>query len=531
MRSYSALFILILLAVDVMAKTSHLGHHGHLGGPLLMTNSNGAPIDDNENSVTAGPYGPILISDFNLIDKLSDFNRERIPERVVHAKGAGAHGVFTVTKDITEYCRASLFSSVGKQTPVLVRFSTVGGESGSADTARDPRGFAVKFYTDEGNWDLVGNNTPIFFIRDPIKFPDFIHTQKRDPRTHLKDHNNFWDFLSLTPESVHQVTYLFSDRGTPDGFRHMNGFGSHTFKWVNVQNEIHYVKFHWKTGAGVQNLTASQADQLAGTNPDYATQDLFNAINSGNPPDWTLYVQIMPEADAAAYEWNILDVTKIWPVKDYPLVEVGKMVLNKNPDNYFAEIEQVAFSPSHLVRGIQASEDKMLQGRLFAYPDAHRHRLGVNYKQIPVNCPYAKVANGQRDGNMQTNGNQGSLVNYEPNSVGGYAANPAYADAAIKINATTAQRFPQNHPNSDFAQPGGFYRGCLDDQGRTNLINNIVGHMNGIRKDIQVRQVKNFYQCDPDYGTRVAVGLGINLDEIQGLEYRHYEVDINCDDY
>jgi len=526
MRSRSALFILVLLAVDAIATTSNLGE------PLLMTNSNGNPVYDNDNSITAGPNGPILISDFNLIDKLSDFNRERVPERVVHAKGAGAYGVFTVTKDITKYTRASLFSKVGKQTQVIVRFSTVGGEMGSADTARDPRGFAVKFYTDEGNWDLVGNNTPVFFIRDPIKFPDFVHTQKRDPRTHLKNHNNFWDFLSLSPETVHQVTFLFSDRGTPDGYRHMNGHGSHTFRLVNDKNEFFFVKFHWKTGSGIQNLSASQAEQLAGSNPDYATEDLYNSIEAGNFPDWTMYAQIMPEAEAATYTWNVFDVTKLWPVKDYPLIEVGRMILNKNADNFFAEIEQAAFSPSHLVRGIQASEDKLLQGRLFAYPDAHRHRLGVNYKQIPVNCPYStKIANGQRDGNMVTNGNQGSLVNYEPNSVGGYAPNSAFADTPISINATTAQRFPQKHPNSDFAQAGGYYRGCLDEQGRTNLVNNIVGHMTGIRQDIQIRQIKIFYQSDPDYGTRIATGLGINIDTIEGLQYDHVEVNSTCDDY
>nr|AZL94531.1 catalase [Nephromyces sp. MMRI] len=387
----------------------------------VITSSSGNPVDDNQNSITAGEYGPVLISDFNLIDKLAHFDRERIPERVVHAKGAGAYGYFEVTHDITKYCKAKIFDSVGKKTDLFLRFSTVGGEKGSADTARDPRGFAIKFYTEEGNWDMVGNNTPVFFIRDPIKFPDFIHTQKRHPATNLPNHDMFWDFLSLVPESVHQVTILFSNRGTPDGYRHMNGYSSHTFKFVNSEGEVYLCKMHFKTDQGNKQFTAEQAKQMASEDPDYATRDLYNAIAEGNFPSWTFYVQIMPEEDAASYRFNVYDVTKVWPHKDYPLIPVGKVVLNRNPENYFAEVEQAAFAPAHLVPGIEPSEDKMLQGRLFSYADTHRHRLGGNYDQIPVNR--AKNANRMdyynRDGFMSVMGNYGGMPNYEPNSISG----------------------------------------------------------------------------------------------------------------
>nr|AZL94246.1 catalase HPII [Cardiosporidium cionae] len=341
-----------------------------------ITSSSGAPLDDNQNSISVGEYGPLVISDFHLIDKLAHFDRERIPERVVHAKGAGAYGYLEITHDITRYCKAKVFSHVGKKTPAFVRFSTVGGEKGSADTARDPRGFAIKMYTEEGNWDMVGNNTPVFFIRDPTKFPDFIHTQKRHPQTNIPDPNMFWDFLSLVPESIHQVTILFSDRGTPDGFRHMNGYSSHTFKFVNDGGEISLVQMHFKTDQGVKNLVAGEASRLASQDPDYATRDLFNAIAAKEYPSWTFYIQVMPLKDAANYKYNVYDITKIWPHSDYPLIPVGKLVLDRNPENYFSDVEQSAFSPAHLVPGIEASEDKMLQGRLFSYSDTHRHRLG-----------------------------------------------------------------------------------------------------------------------------------------------------------
>jgi len=474
----------------------------------LQTTSNGAPVDDNMNSITAGEYGPVLIQDFNLIDKLAHFDRERIPERVVHAKGAGAHGYFEVTHDITKYCKAKLFSEIGKKTPLFLRFSTVGGEKGSADTERDPRGFAIKFYTEEGNWDMVGNNTPVFFIRDPSKFPDFIHTQKRNPQTNLKDPDMFWDFLSLVPESCHQVSILFSDRGTPDGYRHMNGYSSHSLKWYNEKGEVFYVKLHYITDSGIKNFTGKQAKELIAEDPDYATRDLFEHIRKGQTATWSMKVQVMPVADAANYKWNVLDVTKIWPHGDYPLIDVGKLVLNRNPENYFAETEQSAFAPSHLVPGIGPSEDKMLQGRLFSYPDTHRHRLGVNYSQIPINCPYrVKIANGQRDGFMTVSGNQGSQPNYHPNSFNGHDSDKKFAPPAFKVSGLV-QRYAQKHPNCDFAQPGALFRKVMKDQDRTNLVSNIVGHLKNAKREIQERQVKIFYKCDPEYGTRVAEGLG-----------------------
>jgi catalase len=355
---------------------------------------------------------------------------------------------------------------------------------------------------------MVGNNTPVFFIRDPSKFPDFIHTQKRNPQTNLKDANMFWDFLSLVPESVHQVTILFSDRGTPDGYRHMNGYGSHTFRWVNKNNEAFYVKFHFKTDSGIKNLSSEEADRLKSADADYATRDLFEHIAKGKSATWNFQAQIMPEADAANYKWNVFDVTKVWPHSEYPLIPIGKMVLNRNPDNYFAEIEQVAFSPAHLVPGIEPSADRMLQGRLFSYVDTHRHRLGGNYDQIPVNCPFrARVANGIRDGFMVVNGNQGNKPNYEPNSFGGPTAREEYKPSVQKVSGLI-QRYKVNHPNSDFAQPGALFRKVMTDQQRTNLINNIVGHLKNANRDIQERQVRIFYKCDSEYGTRVAQGLG-----------------------
>lgn len=476
---------------------------------VTLTTSSGSPVDNNQSSITIGPNGPTLIQDFHLIDKLANFDRERIPERVVHAKGAGAHGYFEVTNDITKYTKACLFSSIGKKTPMFIRFSTVGGEKGSADSERDPRGFAVKFYTEEGIWDMVGNNTPVFFIRDAIKFPDFIHTQKRNPQTNLKDPDMFWDFLSLTPESCHQVTILFSDRGTPDGYRHMNGYSSHTLKFVNKDDEVYYVKLHFKTDQGIKNFTSKEADQLKITNPDYATQDLFENIQKGNFPSWTLHIQAMPEKEASTYEWNVLDITKVWPHKDYPLIKVGKMVLNKNPENYHAEVEQSAFSPSHMIPGIEPTNDKMLQGRLFSYPDTHRHRLGGNYQQIPINCPYrARGSNFQRDGAYTMISKTG--VNYEPNSF-----SPVKEDKTVKQSLSKVEglvgRHSFEHPNCDFKQAGALFSKVMSETDRTNLINNISGHLKNAQKFIQERQVKIFYKCHPEYGTRLAKQLGLDL--------------------
>lgn len=366
-----------------------------------LTTSWGAPVGDNQNSMTAGSRGPTLIQDVHLLEKLAHFNRERVPERVVHAKGVGAHGYFEVTNDVTKYTKAAFLSEVDKRTPLFIRFSTVAGELGSADTVRDPRGFAVKFYTEEGNYDIVGNNTPVFFIRDAIKFPDFIHTQKRDPKTHLKNPTAVWDFWSLSPESLHQVTILMSDRGIPATLRHMHGFGSHTFKWTNAEGEGVWIKYHFKTEQGVKNLDVNTAAKIAGENPDYHTEDLFNAIENGDYPAWKLYVQIMPLEDANTYRFDPFDVTKVWSQKDYPLIEVGRMVLDRNPENYFAEVEQATFSPGTLVPGIDVSPDKMLQGRLFAYHDAHRYRVGANHQALPINRARNKVNNYQRDGQMR----------------------------------------------------------------------------------------------------------------------------------
>ena len=476
-----------------------------------LTTSTGCPVSDNQNSLTVGPNGPILLQDIHLIDKLASFDRERIPERVVHAKGAGAHGYFEVTADISKYCKASLFSEVGKKTPIFVRFSTVGGEKGSADTERDPRGFAIKFYTDEGNWDMVGNNTPVFFIRDPIKFPDFIHTQKRNPVTNLKDPDMFWDFLSQTPESCHQVTILFSDRGTPYGYRFMNGYSSHTFKFVNTKNQSFLVKMHFKSNQGIKNMTAEEADATKSTNADFATEDLFKSIENKDFPSWTLKIQVMPAADAAKYKWNVFDITKVWPHQEYPLIEVGKITLNRNPDNYHAEVEQSAFSPSNLVPGIEPSFDKMLQGRLFSYPDTQRHRLGGNYQQIPINCPYrARVSNNQRDGFFSLSTNVNSKSNYEPNSFGGPVEDKTKSNCPEKI-AGDIVRQKSEHPNSDYEQAGKLFSVVMKEEERERLVNNIVGHLKNAKKFIQERQVRIFYKCSPEYGMRVAKGLGLDV--------------------
>lgn len=475
----------------------------------LLTTSFGAPVDDNQNSLTVGRFGPILLQDSHLIDKLAHFDRERIPERVVHAKGAGAHGYFEVTHDITKFSKAKVFGKVGKRTPVFVRFSTVGGEKGSADAARDPRGFAVKHYTEEGVWDMVGNNTPIFFIRDPIKFPDFIHTQKRNPQTNLGDANAFWDFASLVPESVHQFSFLFSDRGTPANYRQMNGYSSHTFKLVNSAGEGFWVKFHYKPEAGVKNFTGAEAAEMCSKDPDNATRDLFEHIASGKQAAWSVFVQVMPLEQAKTYKWNIFDVTKVWPHSDFPLIPVGKLVLNRNPENYFAETEQSAFSPSHLVPGIEPSLDRMLQARLFSYPDTHRHRLGANYLQIPINCPYnSKVANHQRDGPMAVNGNGGSAPNYEPNSyVSDPKQDPKYALKSYQLDDWVLRAY-HNHPNDDFEQPRAFFRRVLSDRDRNNLIGNIVGHLSKVTQPgVQERMISIFTKVDPEYGRRVSEGL------------------------
>lgn len=474
-----------------------------------LTTSWGAPVGDNQNSMTAGSRGPTLIQDVHLLEKLAHFNRERVPERVVHAKGAGAHGYFEVTNDVSTYTKAAFLSEVGKRTPLFVRFSTVAGENGSADTVRDPRGFAVKFYTEEGNYDLVGNNTPVFFIRDAIKFPDFIHTQKRDPRTHLKNPTAVWDFWSLSPESLHQVSILMSDRGIPATLRHMHGFGSHTFKWVNAEGDGVWVKYHFKTEQSVKNLSPDVAAKLAGENPDYHTEDLFNAIEKGDFPSWKLYVQIMPLEDADTYRFDPFDVTKVWSQKDYPLIEVGRMVLDRNPENYFAEVEQATFSPGTLVPGIDVSPDKMLQGRLFAYSDAHRYRVGANHQALPINRPRNEVNNYQRDGQMRFDDNGGRSVYYEPNSFGGPTESQENKQAAYPVSGV-ADSVAYDH-NDHYTQAGDLYRLLSEDE-RTRLVANIVEAMKPVEKEeIKLRQIQHFYKADPEYGTRVADGLGLSV--------------------
>jgi catalase len=479
----------------------------------IMTTDAGRPVGDNQNSLTVGPRGPVVFEDFLLFEKMAHFNRERIPERIVHAKGSGAYGYFVCSNpDMPTYTTAKLFSAVGKNTPTFLRFSTVGGEKGSADTERDPRGFALKFYTEEGNWDMVGNNTPIFFIRDPLKFGDFIHTQKRDPETNLKSPTMMWDFWSLSPESLHQVTILFSDRGTPDGYRHMNGYSSHTYSLINSKNQLFYVKWHFKTKQGIKNFTREQADGMRGKDPDYAQRDLFNAIATGDFPKWRVCVQIMPEHEAETYHINPFDLTKVWPHKDYPLVEVGELVLNRNPVNYFAEVEQAAFEPKNIVPGMGFSPDKMLQARLISYPDAHRYRLGVNYDMLPVNRPQCPVHTYNRDGAMRFDGNSGADVNYEPNSVNGPTEDAAYRERPRTITGAV-DRHDHRLDSDYYTQPGNLFR-LLPPDARERLIGNIVASMKSVPRRIQELQIQHFYKADPAYGTGVARGLGLNCHKL-----------------
>jgi catalase len=474
-----------------------------------LTTAAGIPVGDNQNSLTAGERGPTLLQDHVLLEKLAHFNRERIPERVVHAKAAGAHGTLTITNDITQYTKAEVFSEVGKQTAMFGRFSTVAGEKGSADTVRDVRGFALKFYTEEGNWDLVGNNTPTFFIRDAMKFPDFIHTQKRVPQTNLKSSVMWWDFWSQVPEALHQVTILFSDRGIPAGIPFMNGYGSHTYSFINSADERFWVKFHFKTQQGIKNMTQEEGDEIAGKDPDYHTRHLFETIANGVFPKWTFYVQVMPEVEAETYRWNPFDLTKIWPHTDYPLIEVGVMELNRNPENYFAEVEQSAFSPANVVPGISFSPCKMLQARIFAYADAHRYRLGANYEALPINRPQAaEVNNYQRDGFMRFDGNAGTAVNYEPNSFGGPKADPAFKEPPLKISGDADHYDQKRGVDDDYIQPGNLFRLMPpDEQGR--LIDNIVGTLKDVPIEIQRKMVEHFTRADQTYGDGIAKGLGL----------------------
>jgi catalase len=470
-----------------------------MGEKKKLTTAHGNPVGDNQNSLTAGPRGPLLMQDYQLLEKMGTFNRERVPERVVHAKGSGAFGTFTVTNDITKYTKASVFSKVGKKTEVLARFSTVAGERGAADAERDVRGFAVKFYTDEGNWDMVGNNTPVFFVRDPYKFGDFIHTQKRDPKTNMRSATMMWDFWSLSPESLHQVTILFSDRGLPKGYRFVNGYSSHTYSFISGNNERYWIKLHFKTMQGIQTWTNAEAEKIVGKDRESSQRDLFEAIERGDFPKWRVMVQIMPETDAETYHVNPFDLTKVWPHADYPLNEIGIMELNRNPENYFAEIEQAAFEPSNMVTGISFSPDKMLQARIMSYADAHRYRIGVNYSGLPANKPKCPVHHYNRDGNMRFDANFGSAVNYEPNSFGGPQEDPRYLEPPLKISGD-ADRYNHREGNDDYTQPGNLFR-LMNDNQKQQLFNNLTETMKDIPERIQLRQLAHFYKADPAYAT------------------------------
>jgi catalase len=467
-----------------------------------LTTAAGAPVPDNQNSLTAGPRGPMLLQDVWFLEKLAHFDREVIPERRMHAKGSGAYGTFTVTNDITRYTCAKIFSEVGKKTDMFVRFSTVAGERGAADAERDIRGFAVKFYTEEGNWDIVGNNAPVFFFRDPLKFPDLNHAVKRDPRTNMRSPENNWDFWTNLPESLHQVTIVMSDRGIPASYRHMHGFGSHTFSMINAQGERFWVKFHHRTQQGIKNLTDAEAEALIGKDRESHQRDLYEAIERGDFPKWKLYIQVMPEHEAETYRYHPFDLTKVWSKKDYPLIEVGEWELNRNPDNYFAEVEQAAFNPANIVPGIGFSPDKMLQGRLFSYGDAQRYRLGVNHHQIPVNKPRCPVNSYHRDGAMRVDGNQGSTPGIEPNSYGWWQEQPAYREPALAVGSV-ADRFNYREDDDNyFEQPGNLFRLMTPEQQQA-LFENTARAINGASEATIERHIANCTQADPAYGEGV----------------------------
>ena len=481
---------------------------------VTLTTTAGAPIADNQNSLTAGPLGPVLMQDYQLIEKLAHQNRERIPERTVHAKGWGAFGTLTVTGDLTKYTKAKALQP-GAKTEMLARFSTVAGEQGAADAERDVRGFALKFYTDEGNWDLVGNNTPVFFIRDPYKFPDFIHTQKRHPKNNLRSPTAMWDFWSLSPESLHQVTILMSDRGLPISPMHMNGYGSHTYSFINDKNERFWVKFHFKTQQGHAFHTNREAEDVVGKCRESYQRALFGAIDEGKYPRWNVFVQIMPEADVGKHWYNPFDLTKVWPHADYPLIELGVMELNRNPENYFAEIEQAAFSPSNVVPGISFSPDKMLQARIFSYADAHRYRLGTHYEHLPVNAAKCPVHHYHKDGPMrffpQMTGNTDAY--YEPNSVAGSAKqDERFTEPPLKISGD-ATRYNHRDGNDDYKQPGDLFR-LLNAEQQGRLMDNIAEAMQGVPEEIVKRQVVHFYKADPAYGRGVAERMGVTVTEV-----------------
>jgi catalase len=471
-----------------------------------MTTASGAPVGDNQNSLSAGPRGPLLMQDFHLIEKLAHQNRERIPERTVHAKGSAAYGKLTVTNDISRYTTADALQP-GRVTEAFLRFSTVAGERGAADAERDVRGFALRFYTAQGNWDIVGNNTPVFFIRDPLKFPDFIHTQKRHPRTNLRSPTAMWDFWSQSPESLHQVTILFSDRGLPQSYRHVDGFGSHTYSFINAGNERFWVKFHFKTRQGIRNWTNAEAAAVIAEDRESHQRDLYDAIERGDLPRWTLYVQVMPEADAGKHWYNPFDLTKVWPHADYPLLEVGELELNRNPENYFAEVEQAALAPSNIVPGIGHSPDKMLQARIFSYADAHRYRLGVNHHQLPVNQPRSSVHTYHADGAMRLAGHASPDAYYEPNSFDGPAEDRRFLEPPLALSGE-GFRYSHRDGNDDYRQPGELFR-LMGKEAQERLMDNIAAAMEGVPAGILERQIAHFHRCDPDYGRGVAARVGL----------------------
>ena len=470
-----------------------------------LTTAAGAPVVDNQNTQTAGPRGPVLLQDVWHLEKLAHFDREVIPERRMHAKGSGAFGTFTVTHDVTRYTKAKIFSTVGKQTPLFMRFSTVAGERGAADAERDIRGFAMKFYTEEGNWDIVGNNTPVFFLRDPLKFHDLNHAVKRDPKSNLRSAENNWDFWTLLPEALHQVTIVMSDRGIPASYRHMHGFGSHTYSFLNAANERYWVKFHFLSQQGIQNLSDAEATELVGRDRETHQRDLFDSIENRDYPRWTFQIQVMPERDAATYHLNPFDLTKVWPHGDYPLIDVGVLELNRNAENYFADVEQAAFSPANIVPGVSFSPDKMLQSRLFSYGDAQRYRLGVNHHQIPVNAPKCPFHSYHRDGAMRVDGNAGATIGYQPNSQGAWQEQPDFAEPPLAIEGAAAH---WNHRADDdyYSQPGKLFRLMTPAQQQL-LFDNTARSLGGASRPIQQRHIDNCSKADPAYGAGVAAAL------------------------
>ncbi len=478
-----------------------------------LTTVTGVPVPDNQNAMTAGPRGPMLLQDVWFLEKLAHFDREVIPERRMHAKGSGAFGTFTVTHDITKYTKAKLFSEIGKQTEMFVRFSTVAGERGAADAERDIRGFAMKFYTEEGNWDLAGNNTPVFFLRDPLKFPDLNHAVKRDPRTNMRSAKNNWDFWTSLPEALHQVTITMSDRGIPISYRHMHGFGSHTFSMINAKNERVWVKFHFVTQQGIKNLTDAEAEAIIAKDRESHQRDLYEAIERGDFPRWKLFIQVMTEEQAKNMPYNPFDLTKVWYKKDFPLIEVGYFELNRNPENYFADVEQAAFNPASVVPGIGFSPDKMLQGRLFSYGDAQRYRLGVNHHQIPVNAPKCPVNSYHRDGQMRVNHNAGSTIGYEPNSYGAWQEQAAYKEPPLELSGAAYQWNFREDDDDYYTQPGLLFR-LMNPEQQQALFNNTASAMGDAPKEIKIRHIGNCLKADPAYGKGVAEALGISLDDV-----------------